>query len=456
MSIITQKNNSVLDKTLLSKVFFDGCKPKSNFKTGIEFEKLPVLKNNYNACDYSQSNGIRDFLYKIHKELKWDLIFEGENLIGLKNHGNLITLEPGCQFEFSTSPQNSIHSINNILKSYNNITAQYADEMGFLWLGCGAQPVSTFENINVIPKKRYGFMSEYLSKMGSLSMVMMRETAGIQVAVDFEDEQDAMKKLALALKITPVITAMFANSPIRNGKTNGYKSFRAKSWLDTDNNRCGLVSKSLINSNGKDFSFENYVNVLLNVPMIFIQRNNNFIKMNGITFKEFLSNGYAQTQAIIEDWDLHCSLYFPDVRLKNFIELRGFDSQKNNLQMAIPALWKGILYNPSAIDAVFNLTKNWKFEDIEKMRNEVPKTALDTEIQGKKVQNFALEFLEIAQESLKTFRDYNYRNEDESIYLDCIKDLTKQHKTPADVILDNWNGSWNKNLDKFIEYVKVN
>ncbi|MBO6256730.1 hypothetical protein J6N69_01670, partial [bacterium] len=313
------------------------------------------------------------------------------------------------------------------------------DKFGITLLGYGVSPLSTNKNINLIPKRRYEIMAKYL--WGILSDVMMRETAGVQCCIDFSSEEDAMEKYRIANKLSPFMTAMFANSPIRGGVDTGYKSFRALSWLNTDNDRCGFVGQ--IDDN---LSFEDYVDSLLETPMIFINRGDSVIALNGkMTFAEFMQNKDYDPE--IEDFELHANLYFPEVRLRNFIEIRNHDCVGKNLQYSIPAIYKGILYNKTAIDEINELFKDLEYKDFSEAGYNVPKTAMNTKIGKYFIKDYAKEILYIAEKSLIEI------NTNEEKFLEPIKELVEQGICPADILIKNWYGLWNKDIKKLIKYV---
>jgi len=438
----------IYDKSQLTELFKNGCKPRENFKIGLEFEKLAVDSKNHKAVPYHGKKGICDFLSRYKSFEQMDEVTSEDNLIGLKGKSHYISLEPGSQTEISTYPYKKISEIASKIQEYNKNTAFIGEEFGFNWIGYGIQPVSTFDSIKVIPKKRYEIMTDYLPGKGTKALVMMRETAGIQTSVDYESEEDAINKLKVSLAISPIITAMFANSPIRNGKETGYQSYRASSWLKTDNDRCGLISKKIFEGN---FSFDDYAQYLLDVPMFFIERSNAIINTTHLTFKEFLNNGFDEFKANIDDWDLHTSTVFPDVRLRNYIEIRNCDSQRSDLILALPALMKGIMYDKNALNQAWNLVKDFSWSELEEMRHSVPKLGLKTTVKDIKIADLAKELVHITESSLIS----NPETRSEAIYLEKIKELVEQEKTPADIILKNWNKSWTKNIKKLIEYSKL-
>ena len=438
------KTEKRLEKRDIIKLFTHGCKPASMHKTGIEYERLPVFEVTSKAADYGSEFGICNFLRAFAREENWDYITDDYNIIGLKQGHDTITLEPGCQIELSVEPEYSISALEKKINSLNLKMSPILKKSGIALLNYGVSPLSTHKSINLIPKKRYKLMAKYL--WGILSDVMMRETAGIQACFDFESEEDAIRKFRIANKLVPFMTAIFANSPIRGGVETGYKSFRALSWLNTDNDRCGFVG-----SIDDNFTFEDYIDYVLQTPMIFINRNGQPVDINGkITFEEFMEKGFEGFEAEIEDFELQANLYFPEVRLRNFVEIRNHDCVNNGFQYAMLAIYKGILYNQTAIKETEELFKEFTYREFAELRYNVPKNALSAKIKDYTAADIAKEILYIAEKSLIE------NNTGEEKYLDELKELTMYGVTPADIIIRNWNGIWNKDIRKLIKYVKSN
>ena len=421
-----------LGKQEILQIFKNGCKTSQNI--GLEYERLPISLKTFKASDYEDICGfLRDFA----REENWDYITDNYNIIGLKQEHDTITLEPGCQVELSIKPEKTIFELKEKIDKLDRFMKPSLEKFGITLLNYGVSPLSTNKNINLIPKKRYNIMAKYL--WGILSDVMMRETAGVQCCIDFESEEDAMRKFKTANKLTPFITAMFANSPIRGGVDTGYKSFRALSWHNTDNDRCGFTGM-IENIN----SFEDYLDYVLETPMIFYNRDNEALPLNGkINFNEFMHDYDAE----IEDFELHANLYFPEVRLRNFIEIRNHDCVGKDMQYSIPAIYKGILYNNSAMEEIEKLFKDYDYNDFSELRYNVPKTALNTQIGKYLVRDIAKEILYIAEKSLISIET------GEEKFLEPIKEYTLQGICPADVIIKNWNGIWGKNFKKLVKYV---
>ncbi len=401
------------------ELFQSGC--KTDTKLGLEYERIPVSTKDYRSISYYGEWGICELLSDFARIDNWDYILDDLNIIGLKKLHNTITIEPGCQFEISLEPKQYIKDIKAEIDRINKEIERLLKRYDIKLLNYGVTPVSTYRYIPLNPKRRYKVMANYLG--GILSDVMMRETAGIQVCIDYKNEEDAARKFNLANKMSPFTTAAFANSKIRGGVDTGYYSFRALAWLNTDNERCGF---------GTNFEpenlFKNYINYLMEIPMIFIQRDNDIIEINGkINFRQFMENGYEGHTAAIDDFKLHANLAFPDVRLNSFIEIRNHDSVPEEYIYSALAIYKGIMYDTSALESAEELLEKFDYEEISEFRYRVPREGLKTRLGHYKVRDIAKELVEIAYYSLKE----KFDREEE--YLIPIKDLIKQGLTPGDL-----------------------
>lgn len=439
----TQEENFDIDKIL--SVFKRHCKTSSEQKVGIEFERLPISSKDFKMIEYSRENGIYDLLRNFAKVDGWDYITDDYNIIGLKKGDDSITLEPGCQFELSLQPEKKIADLKAKIDYLNKKITPILKKYEINLLEYGISPVSTYKYINLIPKKRYHIMADYL--WGILSDVMMRETAGIQACYDFTSEEDAIRKFRIANIISPFMTAMFANSPIRGGVDTGYKTFRGLSWLNTDNERCSFMNKKLFDAKS-GYNFKDYIKEVLKTPMIFIIRNNKPVKILGkINFEQFMKSGFEGYTATLEDFNLHANLYFPEVRLRNFIEIRNHDCTNHGMQYSILAIYKALLYNKKALEDVEKLMSKFTYNNIMEFRYIVPKNALDAKVGKHYAKDIAKDILTIAQIALKENDD----NEEE--FLEPIMELTPYGISPADIILSHWNKDWNKDVSKLIKYL---
>ena len=402
----------------LTQIFYKGCKTEKLL--GLEYERLPVNKYTNTAVSYYGESGVCQILKEYAKLDNWDYILDDNEIIGLKKLHDTITLEPGAQVELSIEPSISVSGLKSKIDEINLTLKDVFDKFDAKLLNYGIYPKTTYKNIKLIPKKRYKYMANYL--WGILSDVMMRETAGIQVGIDFKSEEDAIRKFNLANKLSPFVTAMYANSNIRGGVDTGYKSFRALAWLNTDNERCGFATKL------KDMSFEDYVKTLLEVPMIFIVRGDKYINIDGkINFKQFIQNGYEGFDAEIDDFKLHANLFFPEIRLRNFIEIRNHDCVNEEYMYSLLAMYKGIFYNKDALKETEELLGKLSYNDISEFRYNVPRFALDTKVKGTSIKDITKELLKISENSLKS------ENDNDLEYLSKIIELNSQNLTPGDI-----------------------
>ena len=419
MNYCESKTKNHLEYNQLLEEFILGC--KNTQKIGMEYERIPVNKETGEVVSYYGEYGMCELLREFAKEDNWDYILDDVNIIGLKKLHDTITLEPGCQFELSIEPQDSVADLKNKIEKIDQNIKPVLNKFGIEFINKGVSPKTTYRNIQLIPKQRYAIMANYL--WGILSDVMMRETAGIQVGIDYKSEADAIRKFNLANLMMPFVTAMFANSKIRGGVDTGYKSFRALAWLNTDNERCGFATKFT-----NDVSFREYVNRLLNTPMIFINRENRTVCLNGrLTFKQFMEKGYEGFEANIEDWKLHSNLYFPEVRLRNFIEIRNHDCVGGGLEYSIPALYKGIMYDTDAISEVEKILDKYFYREINELRYNVAKYGIHSKIRGIKVKDICKNLVEISHYSLLK------KGDNEEKFLEPVMKLLDSNKMPADI-----------------------
>lgn len=440
-----QRVNQKVDFKSILAMFKAGIKQTQEQKVAVEFERLPISSNDFKMVDYSAPNGIYDMLRAFAKLDEWKYITDDYNIIGLEKDEDTITLEPGGQFELSVAPEESIFGIKNKMDNLNKKLMPLLKKFEINLLEYGVSPVSTYKHINMIPKKRYKIMADYL--WGILSDVMMRETAGIQACFDFTSEEDAIRKFRIANIISPFMTAMFANSPIRGGVDTGYKTFRGLSWLNTDSERCSFMSKKLFDIKS-GYCFDDYVKEVMQTPMIFVTKKEKPVEILGkINFEQFMRNGFEGYEATLEDFKLHANLYFPDVRLRKFIEIRNHDCANHGMQYSILAIYKGLLYNKKALEDIEKLLSKFSYNDIMEFRYHVPKSALNTRIKKHNAKDIAKDILTISQIALKE----NAQGEEK--FLEPILELTPFGISPADIILSNWNGSWNKDITKLIKHL---
>lgn len=432
----------------LEEFFHSSGKPREKWRVGTEYEKIGIERGSARAISYFGRRGVEVILKALVERHSWEPIEEDGHVIGLTRQKAQVHLEPGGQIELSGEPCESIHCTYGEFTQHIRELLQVAEGLDVVFLGLGIQPVSKLDEIDWVPKRRYRIMAPYMQKVGTMGHRMMKQTATVQANIDFSDEKDAMAKFRTAMGLTPLIIAIFANSPILEGKLNDYRSFREHIWTDTDKSRSGLLRFAF----DPDVSFAHYVEYALDVPMYFIVRDGSYIDFTGIPFRHFLTHGHQGHRATIEDWEVHLTTLFPEVRIKRYIELRSADSQPPELMPALPALVKGILYESDCLQAAWDLVKGWSWDERMELYHESHRHALKARIRRLSLLDLAREFFEIAWEGLKRQRALNENGDDETIYLRPLRDLLSQGKCPADILVEKWEGELKGDMKKLIEY----
>jgi glutamate--cysteine ligase len=297
-----------------------------------------------------------------------------------------------------------------------------------------------------MPKGRYAIMRAYMPKRGRLGLDMMLRTCTVQVNLDFASEADMVKKLRVSLALQPIATALFANSPFTEGKPNGFLSYRSQIWTDTDPDRSGMLPFAFEPGMG----FERYVDYVLDMPMYFVYRDGRYIDAAGQSFRDFLAGKLPARpgeRPHIGDWMDHLTTAFPEVRLKTFLEMRGADGGPWGRLCALPAFWVGLLYEPGALDAAWELVKDWTDEERETLRRDVPKTALNTRFRRGTIQDIAKEAVALARQGLSRRRRLNRSGDDESGFLNELAEIAASGRTPAEALLDAYATRWHKSVD---------
>jgi len=297
-----------------------------------------------------------------------------------------------------------------------------------------------------MPKGRYKIMTAYMPKVGTLGLDMMYRTCTVQTNLDFSSEADMVKKLRVSIALQPVATALFANSPFTEGKPNGYLSFRSEIWRDTDNARAGMLPWVFESGMG----FERWVDYALDVPMYFVKHGDDYVDASGQSFRDLLAGklpAMPGALATTSDWANHISTIFPEVRLKRYLEMRGADSGTSPNLLALPALWVGLLYDDASLDAAWDLVKHWTAEERQKLRDDVPKLGLAATVRGRTVFEIAIVVLKLARAGLLRRRRLDVGGQDETRYLDVLDDRLARGTTPAQELLEKYNGPWGGSVD---------
>jgi len=425
-----------------------GVKPKSQFRIGTEHEKFAFTLVGHDPAPYDGPRGIRALLEGMQHLLGWEPILEGPNTIGLFDvtGGGAISLEPGGQFELSGAQLETVHQTSSELMAHLAQVREVARPLRIGFLGIGMTPTWTRAQMPEMPKGRYKIMTAYMPKVGTLGLDMMYRTCTVQTNLDFASEADMVKKLRVSITLQPVATALFANSPFTEGKPNGYLSFRSEIWRDTDNARAGMLPWVFEPGMG----FERWVDYALDVPMYFIKRDTEYVDVAGQSFRDLLAGklrALPGIRATTSDWANHLSSIFPEVRLKRYLEMRGADSGTLPNLLALPALWAGLLYDDVSLDAAWDLVKSWSAEERQDLRDAVPKLALAATIRGRRVFEIAGEVLKLARAGLKRRNRLDASGKDETHYLEVLEARLAHKTTPAQELLDKFNGPWRGAVD---------
>ena len=387
-----------------------GCKPREQWRIGIEHEQFLFSARDQMPLPYDDTPGIKQVLEAFIADYGWQGVEKNGFLIEAKRDGAMITLEPGGQFELAGSPHASLHAVRaEAERFYTELTAITA-KLGIGVLARGFHPTWTREDIHYMPKERYRIMAPYMEQKSRHGVDMMIRTCGAQINLDFSSEADMVRKYRVALGLQPVITALMANSHMVEGKESGYASYRSFIWTETDAQRTGVPAFIFEENMG----FAAYVAYALDVPMYFIIRDGHYVNMAGQSFRAFMAGklpGYEGQYPTLDDWHDHLTTLFPEVRLKNYLEFRGPDSTPKDQVYAMAAFWAGILYDDIALEAAYRLIASLTAADHIAIRNAVPKTGLATPVPGiGDVKTLAKAALRIAQEGLVRFEPAGARD----------------------------------------------
>ena len=434
----------------LLSVFSGGEKPAERWRIGTEHEKFVYRVEDMRAPSYDEPGGIRDLLGGL-TEFGWEPVIENGNVIALSGPDGTISLEPAGQFELSGAALENLHETCAEAGRHLSQCKEIGERLGVGFLGLGMWPDKTRAELPVMPKGRYKIMLNYMPKVGNLGLDMMLRTCTIQVNLDYCSEADMVKKFRVGLALQPVATALFANSPLTEGKPNGYRSFRSHIWEDTDPDRTGMLP--FVFEDG--FGYERYLDYALDVPMYFVYRDGKYIDVAGESFRAFIDGKLPQLpgeRPHLSDFVDHLSTIFPEVRLKSFLEMRGADGGRWSRICALPALWVGLLYDGTALDAAWDLVKGWSIEERTRLRHAVPKTALSTPVPGGgTVRDLAGRVLEIANDGLNRRERLNSAGDNESGFLDPLREVVATGVTPADRLLDKYENEWNGDMSRIYE-----
>ncbi|MBV8975849.1 MAG: glutamate--cysteine ligase [Alphaproteobacteria bacterium] len=451
MSIPQSAGGPIGSRDDLVRHLAEGCKPKADWRIGTEHEKFVYDLRTYKPLAYEGRPGIKVLLEGMRR-FGWQDVTEDGNIIGLSQNNASLSLEPGGQFELSGAPLKTVHETCAEVNTHLDQVREVASEIAAGVIGLGYAPTWSLDDTHQMPKGRYRIMRRYMPCVGGYGLEMMFRTCTVQVNLDFCDEADMVKKFRVGLALQPVATALFANSPFREGRPSGFLSYRSQVWTDVDNARAGMLP--FVFEDG--MSFERYVDYALDVPMYFVYRDGRYIDVAGKSFRDFLAHKIPEVRDVepsMADWADHLTTIFPEVRLKKFLEMRGADGGSWRRICGLPALWVGILYDSAALDAAWDMVKDWTAEERQAMRSAVPALGFRTPFRKTDVGALAKKVLDIASAGLRRRAEEDSAGTTEDGFLNPLRELVNRGHTRADELLMRYHGEWKGDLAPlFTEY----
>ncbi len=449
MSIPQSGGGPIENHSQLAEFLADGCKPAETWRIGTEHEKFGYCKDTLLPLPYEGERSVLAMLEGLRDEFGWDPVEEAGHLIGLTKGKANISLEPGGQLELSGAPLESIHQTCDEANEHLREVKVIADKIGAGFFGMGAAPEWTHEQMPLMPKGRYKLMDAYMGKVGAHGREMMRRTTTIQVNLDFASEADMVKKFRVALALQPIAVALFANSPFFEGKLNGYESYRARIWQDTDKARTGMLPFVFEDGMG----FERYVDYALDVPMYFVYRDGRYIDALGQSFRDFLKGELPALPGetpTLSDWADHLTTAFPEARIKKYMEMRGADGGPWRKICALPALWVGLMYDSTALDSAWDLAKGWTAEQRDQLRLDVAKDGLQATIGGREVLDIAREVLKISHSGLaaRALPGAGGLIPDETHFLNSLQEVVDRGYSPAQKLIRRYRCEWQGDIKR--------
>ena len=454
MSIPQTGGGPIENMAQLAEYLSDGCKPKDDWRIGTEHEKFGYCKDTLLPLPYEGERSIKAMLEGLRDGFGWAPVLEAGNIIGLEKDGANVSLEPGGQLELSGAPLETIHGTCDEVNVHLKEVQQIADKIGAGFIGLGAAPQWTHDQMHMMPKGRYRLMTDYMDRVGTHGKQMMYRTCTVQVNLDFGSEADMVKKFRVALALQPIATALFANSPFFEGKLNGHKSWRSRVWRDLDAARTGMLPFVFEDGMG----FERYVDYALDVPMYFVYRNGEYIDALGMSFRDFIAGklpALPGETATLSDWADHLTTAFPEARIKKFMEMRGADGGPWRRICALPAFWVGLMYDQTALDAAWDLCKDWDAETREALRVAASEDGVSAKVGSISMLDISREALKISQSGLaaRARQGAGGMIPDETHFLNAVQDVVDTGRSPACELIEKFNGEWDGNLDRiYAEY----
>ena len=418
-------------KEHIIEYFKSGIKNTKNFRIGIEHEKFLFNNKDNKRVNYSKMKEMFSSLL----EFGWNPILEKENIVGLNKGGKNITLEPGNQIELSGDKLITLHEACAESHDYLFELKQVTKKLDIKIVSAGFDPISKLEEISNNPKQRYELMTKDMPLGGELSLDMMYRTCGTQLNVDYNSEEDFVKKFKIVNSIVPISIALFANSSIVEKKNSGYLSYRSKVWQNTS--RGGLPKLFF-----EELNFEKYAEFIINFPILFIQDKDTYISGLKYTFKDFMDGKISEIENRLpseSDLTTHLSTIFTENRLKKYIELRSMDTCGWDCLCAGPAFNVGMLYGN--LDEVYELISNWDKDKIINAYLEAPKKGFNTQLMGKDLFYWASTLLDLSRKGLNDRDILNKSGKNETLFLNHLQKVIDNKTTNADHMINKFSNN---------------
>jgi len=427
-------------------------RPRDAWKVGLEHELVLVRKGTTDPVAWDGEAGVAAMLRGFGR-FGFAPFEEEGRIIAAQRDGLTVSLEPGGQLELSGRPFSDVHAAAEELRVHlEDYCAELGKELSIELLATGYRPFGTPRSNPWMPKDRYKIMRPWLAAHGRLGEDMMAMTASAQASYDFSDARDMGEKLRVALAVQPVVVALYANSPIVDGREVGWKSFRTAVWNETDPARCGLLAFAF-EPGFLDDPYRAYTEWALDVPMIFVRRGGGYLDPKGATFRDFLLRGLDGERPTLGDWEDHLTVVFPEVRVKGVVEVRAADGCDRAHARALLALWKGLLYDAGARARAWAAVARFKVEERRALTDEAGKHGLQGHASdGTSLQALAKEILAASTEGLKRQNCCGATGDDECKFLDPLRARAESGRSPADEALDAFRSGGPRAL---VEHLRV-
>lgn len=410
--------------------FRDGIKDPDQRGVGTEHEKFVFRRDDCRMVSHGEEGGLQDIFLGLADTFGLEPVYEKENIIAMRDGEAGISLEPGGQFELSGAVQTTIPAVAAEYDRHIDQLREVAgdDVMMTIW---GLNPFVQPADVPLVPKQRYDIMRSYLPARGELAPWMMKATCTVQANFDYTGEEDAADLMRTALLISPIVSAIFSNSSVKQCQDAGMQSYRGYLWTRTDPDRCGWPEFMYRD----DWGFEDYLEYVMDVPMFFIERGGRHIPKTGQTFRQFLDGGHGRWTPRVEDFELHLSTLFPEVRLKKFIEVRGADGGPRSHVAGVPALWKGLVYHGPSRRAARELLAGMEPAQHRQLFMDCYRDGFEAQTPHGSVAELAEELLRLSEEGLRALQPEGV---DEVSYLEPLRRIVEQRRTLADELLEDF------------------